>query len=210
MEYHSYMIIPTIELEEKLWKKGYKNIVGLDEAGRGPLAGPVVAGAVVIHSGDQVVQGVRDSKKMSEKQREEVFEIIKEKSSAFGIGIVDSYDIDKFGIQKAVKLAMEKAIDNLDIDYIIADGKNISIISGFPMERITKGDLLHYSISAGSILAKVTRDRIMKEMAIKYPQYGFEKHVGYGTKYHLEMLKKYGPCNIHRKCFRPVREFKNV
>ncbi len=203
------MITPTLKLEESLWKKGFKNIVGLDEAGRGPLAGPVCAGAVIIHSPSQVVEGVRDSKQMSEKQREEVFEKIKEKSTAWGVGIVTNVEIDKYGIQKAVKMAMERAMEQVkekgvDIDYVIADGKNVSKIEGYPMERITKGDSYHYSISAASVLAKVTRDRIMREEALKYPEYGFEKHVGYGTKFHLEMLSKYGPCEIHRKCFKPV------
>lgn len=202
----SSMIFPTLELEEKLWLEGYKNVVGVDEAGRGPLAGPVVAGAVLVHSRDQLVEGVRDSKKMSEKQRNSVFELIKEKSSGWGVGIVDSVEIDEIGIQEAVRQAMIRAISNIsDIDYIIADGKNVSLISGYPMLRITKGDLLHYSISAGSILAKVTRDKIMKESSLTYPNYGFEKHMGYGTKKHIEAILKYGPCEIHRRSFEPIK-----
>ena len=205
------MVTPTINLEQKLWKQGYINVVGIDEAGRGPLAGPVSAGAVLINSKDQVVEGVRDSKKMSEKQRERVFEEIKEKSTAWGVGLASNAEIDKFGIQKAVRIAMERALNEVKkkvkkVDYLIVDGKNVSKIFGYKMDRITKGDMYHYSISAASVLAKVTRDRIMREMNIKYPQYGFEKHVGYGTKLHIEMLKKYGPCEIHRKSFKPVGE----
>jgi ribonuclease HII len=205
------MITPDIKLEVKLWKQGFINVVGIDEAGRGPLAGPVSAGAVLINSNDQVVEGVRDSKKMSEKQREKVFEKIKEKSTAWGVGLASNIEIDKFGIQKAVRIAMERALNEVKkkvkkVDYLIVDGKNVSNIPGFKMDKITKGDVYHYSISAASVLAKVTRDRIMKEMSIKYPQFGFEKHVGYGTKLHMEMLKKYGSCEIHRKSFKPVGE----
>ncbi|MCK9368475.1 ribonuclease HII [Candidatus Dojkabacteria bacterium] len=208
------MITPDIKLEVKLWKEGFSNVVGIDEAGRGPLAGPVSAGAVLINSADQVVQGVRDSKKMSEKQREEVFEKIKEVSTAWGVGLASSEEIDRFGIQKSVRIAMERALNEVKkkvpkIDYLIVDGKNVSKIPGFKMEKITKGDMYHYSISAASVLAKVTRDRIMKEMSIKYPHYGFEKHVGYGTKLHMEMLCKYGPCRMHRRSFKPVGELIN-
>lgn len=204
------MIFPTIELEEKLWKQGFVNVAGVDEAGRGPLAGPVVAGAVIIHSKDQMVEGVRDSKKMTQKQREKCFELIIQKSSAYGVGIVSNDEIDKIGIQKAVLKAMTMALEQIkekivEINYIIADGKNVSIIEGYKMERITKGDLFHYSISAGSVLAKVTRDRIMREYAAQFPNYNFEKHVGYGTKKHMEALKKFGICKIHRKTFEPIK-----
>lgn len=207
----SSMIFPTLELEEKLWSEGYKNVVGVDEAGRGPLAGPVVAGAVLIHLKEQVVEGVRDSKKMSEKQRESVFELIKEKSSGWGVGIVESTEIDEIGIQEAVRQAMIRAISSItDIDYIIADGKNVSLIQGYPMLRITKGDLLHYSISAGSVLAKVTRDKIMKDLSIKYPNYGFDTHMGYGTKNHISAILEFGPCDIHRKCFEPIKSLLTI
>lgn len=202
------MIYPTLELENELISQGYTVVVGVDEAGRGPLAGPVVAGAVLANGNDKV-EGVRDSKKMSEKQREAVFEEIMKRSKAYGIGIVSSQRIDEIGIQKAVLEAMTIAVSKINekfkIGIIIADGKNVSLIDGFKMKRITKGDMYHYSISAGSILAKVTRDRMMKEYSIKYPKYGFEKHMGYGTKYHIEMIYKYGICEIHRKCFEPIK-----
>lgn len=206
------MVFPDIELESKLWKKGFKYIVGIDEAGRGPLAGPVSAGAVVIDINTKLHPFVRDSKKMSEKQREEVFEYIKENCVAYGVCMIDSVIIDELGIQEAVKMAMEGALKQVEetikckADYLIVDGTNVSTISGYHMEKIKAGDIKHYSISAGSILAKVTRDRFMKDISKEYPDYHFEKHVGYGTKQHIELLQKYGPCSIHRKSFSPVKE----
>jgi ribonuclease HII len=202
------MINPTIDLEKKLWAKGYLKICGLDEVGRGPLAGPVVVGAVVIENESQFLEGVRDSKVMSEKKRDFFFEKIKEISTAWGIGVVESFEIDEFGISQAIQKAMERAIDSLgiDVDYLITDG-NVQKIRNYPMEVITDGDALHYSISAASVLAKVTRDNMMKEYSKKYPEYGFEKHVGYGTKIHMEALERIGPCEIHRKCFKPVAKF---
>ena len=202
------MVYPTLELEQKLWKKGIKIVAGLDEAGRGPLAGPVVAGCVVISSSDQVVDIVRDSKKMTKKQRDVAFDLIKEKSDAYGVGVVDAKRIDEIGIRYAVLEAMTKAISEVEkmlgkrVEYILADG-GIYLLEDYSMESINKGDLNHYSIAAGSVLAKVTRDRLMEEYAKKYPEYGFEKHVGYGTKYHMEMISKYGPCEIHRRSFAP-------
>lgn len=208
----SYIMIiyPDTKLEEKLWLQGYPLVAGLDEAGRGPLAGPVVAGCVVINSLDQVVPFVRDSKKMTEKKREEAFVLITKQSFSFGYGVVSAMDIDRLGIQKAVLEAMSIALEVVEekigkkVNYIIADGKNISVIPNYKMDKITKGDLLHYSISASSIIAKVVRDRIMYDYAKKYPIYGFEKHVGYGTKYHMDVLKRHGPCIIHRRSFKPI------
>jgi ribonuclease HII len=202
------MVYPTLDLEKKLWAKGLKYVVGIDEAGRGPLAGPVVAGCVCITSPSQVVEIVRDSKKMTERQRNEAYEMIKEKSDGYGIGIVDAKRIDKVGIRRAVLEAMTKAVEEIEkmlkqkIDYIIADG-GIMLIENYNMESINHGDLNHYSIAAGSVLAKVTRDRIMNQYANEFPKYGFEKHVGYGTKLHMEMIQKYGPCEIHRMTFAP-------
>lgn len=207
------MIYPDIKLEEKLWNQGYHFVVGIDEAGRGPWAGPVSAGAVVIDSSTKILDMVRDSKKMSEKQRNEAFELIKENCLGWGIGLVSAKEIDDIGIQKAVLKAMRLALDGVEemiskkADYIIADGSNILMIDGYPMEKIIKGDLNHYSIACGSILAKVERDRIMKEYAIKYPQYGFDHHVGYGTKLHMEALSKYGVCDIHRRSYKPVAKY---
>lgn len=206
------IIYPDTKLEEKLWKNGYSIVAGLDEAGRGPLAGPVVAGCVVVNSLNQVVPFVRDSKKMTKKNREKAFKLITNNSFAFGYGIVSAKDIDRIGIQKAVLEAMKIALHVVEekigkkIDYIIADGKNISTISNYKMKKIIQGDTLHYSISASSVIAKVIRDRIMFHYAKKYSIYGFEKHVGYGTKYHMEILKKIGPCAIHRKSFKPIHQ----
>lgn len=205
------IIKPNILLEKSLWKKRYLNVVGVDEVGRGPWAGPVIAGAVVIHSEKQVVKSVRDSKKMTKIQREKAFVEIIKKSSAFGIGVVSEKVVDAIGIQKAVKKAMIMALKDLklkfkiDISYILVDGSKTMPIRKNNIQRIKRGGLYHYSISAASVLAKVTRDRIMEKMANKYPEYGFKKHVGYGTKLHLEALEKYGACPIHRKSFAPIK-----
>jgi len=204
------MIYPDTKLEERLWGEGYKLIVGLDEAGRGPLAGPVVASGVVISDLSQVIPEVRDSKKMTEKQRDKAFVEIKKLSLAYGIGLVGPREIDKMGIQNAVLQAMTTAVEiierklNSKIDYIIADGMNILSIKNYKMDKIKKGDLYHYSIAAGSVLAKVTRDKLMREYHEKYPEYGFDTHVGYGTKKHMEALKRYGATEIHRRSFKPV------
>lgn len=204
------MIFPDTELEKRLWKKGIKYVVGIDEAGRGPLAGPVCAGAVVINPDTELNPLVRDSKKMTEKHREEVFEYIKENSVGYGIGMVDSHTIDSLGIQQAVRLAMMDAIQQVEdmikckAQYLIIDGNGVLSIDGYDQEKLVKGDLYHYSISCASILAKVSRDRYMHDIAKIYPVYGFEKHVGYGTKYHMDMLNTYGPCEIHRRSFGPV------
>lgn len=211
-----HMIYPDIKLEQELWKEGYKYVVGLDEAGRGPLAGPVVAGAVVILGEDQVVSDVRDSKKMSQKKRELAFVEIQKVSSACGVGIVSASEIDTLGIQRAVQKAMMMAMEIVEsklgskIDFVIADGENILSIPRYKMKKMNKGDLLHYSISAGSVLAKVTRDHIMYDYAKRFPEYGFDSHVGYGTKKHIEALEKFGACDIHRRSFNPVSKFLKV
>lgn len=204
-------IKPDISLEKSLWKKGFINVAGVDEAGKGPWAGPVTAGAVIIHSDKQVIPQIRDSKLMTKIQREKVFTEIIKKSSAYGIGIVSEKEIDEMGIQKAVKKAMLNSLKEIrvkfgiDISYVLVDGSKTMPLTNYNSQRIKKGGLYHYSISAASILAKVTRDRIMRLMAKKYSNYGFEKHVGYGTKLHASMLKKYGACQIHRKSFFPIK-----
>lgn len=205
------IIKPNILLEKSLWEKGYLNVVGVDEVGRGPWAGPVIAGAVVIHSEKQVVKSVRDSKLMTKIQREKAFDQIIKISSAFGIGIVSEKEIDMIGIQKAVKKAMIMSLKDLklkfkiDISYILVDGSKTMPLRKSNIQRIKKGGLYHYSVAAGSVLAKVTRDRIMKKLAKKYPIYGFEKHVGYGTRLHFKTLQEYGVCPIHRKSFAPIK-----
>jgi ribonuclease HII len=201
------MIVPDLSKEKSLWAKGFINVVGVDEAGRGPLAGPVTAGAVMIHSEEQIIPLVRDSKKMTANQRESVFGEIKEKSTAFGIGIVAAEEIDEIGINKAVWKAMHQALSSIElnfkfeISYVLVDGINTLVLEKYQSERIKGGDLYHYTISAASVLAKVTRDRIMLEESVNYPFYGFDTHVGYGTKSHFEALKEHGPCPLHRKTF---------
>jgi len=204
-------IKPNILLEKSLWEKGFINVVGVDEAGKGPWAGPVVAACVLIHFEKQVVKDVRDSKKMTKIQREKAFAKIVKKSSAFGIGNVSEKEIDAVGIQKAVKKAMKSALKNMkskfgfDTSYILVDGSKTMPLRKNNIQRIKKGGLYHYSISAASVLAKVTRDKIMINLAKKYPTYGFKEHVGYGTKSHFKALKKYGVCPIHRKSFSPIK-----
>lgn len=205
------IIKPNIILERSLWKKGFANVVGVDEAGKGPWAGPVAAAAIIIHSHKQVVKGVRDSKIMTGAQREKAYKKIIKKSSAFGVGVVSEKDIDRIGIQKAVRKAMKLALKNmqtkfnLKASYLIVDGSKTLPLRKNNARRILRGGLYHYSISAASVLAKVTRDKIMQSLAKKYPLYGFQKHVGYGTKMHFNALGKYGICKIHRKSFIPVK-----
>lgn len=209
------MIFPDIELEKKIWSRGIKYVVGIDEAGRGPLAGPVCAGAVVIDNHTQLSPLVRDSKKMTEKQRNESFDFILSNSLACGVCMISNEKIDKVGIQEAVRLAMEGALKEVEkmlgkrAQYLIVDGTNVELIEDYNMLKIKGGDIKHYSISAASILAKVTRDRYMKEISVKYPEYGFERHVGYGTKAHIDAIKKYGICPLHRRSFSPIKEIYN-
>lgn len=207
------MTLPDTKLEEELWSEGYRIVVGIDEAGRGPWAGPVSAGAVVIDSGCKIIDIVRDSKKMSEKHRDEAFDLIKENCIGWGIGLVSAKEIDDIGIQKAVLKAMSIALKGVEdmvgtrADYLIVDGTNVEMIDGYRMLKIKQGDLNHYSIACGSILAKVQRDRLMKEYSIQYPEYGFDHHVGYGTKVHIEALERYGVCEIHRRSYKPVAKY---
>ena len=182
-------------------ENGSKIVCGVDEAGRGPLAGPVYAAAVVLPSG-LIINGVNDSKKLSEKKREQLFDVIIEKALDYGIASASSEEIDDINILNATFLAMKRAIENLKTrpDFAIIDGNRLPSID-IPMQAIVKGDSLSHSIACASILAKVSRDRVMLKEAQKYPDYQFEKHKGYGTKLHIDMLKKYGPCKIHRKTF---------
>lgn len=181
--------------------EGKKIVCGVDEAGRGPLAGPVYAAAVVLPYGT-IIEGVNDSKKISEKKREYLFDIIKEKSLCYSIAFATAEEIDDVNILNATFLAMKRAVQGLkkSPDFALIDGNRLPSL-GIPCEAIIKGDSLSESIACASILAKVERDRFMKKESEKYPQYFFEKHKGYGTKIHIEALKKYGPCPIHRKTF---------
>ena len=205
------MIYPNFNEEKKLWKKGSKIVVGLDEAGRGPLAGPVVAGAVFIFKKDfseiKKIKSVRDSKKLSGKKRKEVYDIlINNPRIKWGIGVVSEKVIDKINIFEANKLAMKKAIKSLKKkpDFLVLDG-NFKIDVPFNQKSIIKADKKVFSCSIASIIAKVTRDRIMERYHKKYPLYKFNRHKGYPTKLHFKLLKKHGPCKIHRKSFGPVR-----
>lgn len=189
------------EIENERRKKGYKYIAGVDEAGRGPLAGPVYAAAVILPEG-MLIEGINDSKKLSEKKREELFDVICEKASAYCIAEVSHTRIDEINILNATFEAMNKAVNGLNIrpDYVLIDGNRIKGME-IPHETVVKGDAKSISIAAASILAKVSRDRVMYEMAKQYPLYGFDKHKGYGTKAHCDAILKYGACEIHRKSF---------
>ena len=192
--------------ERKLTLRGFKAIAGIDEAGRGPLAGPVVASAVILKMGDEI-NGLTDSKKLSPKKRDSLFEEINKRALAIGIGISEADEVDRVNILQATLLAMQRAIDqlNIDPDYLIIDGITPLPVKT-PQETIKKGDSRSYSIAAASIIAKVTRDRLMVEYDIKYPHYGFAGHKGYGSKLHMEAIAKYKPCPIHRRTFGGVRE----
>ncbi len=187
--------------ERKYQSMGIKYVGGIDEVGRGPYAGPVVTACVILPEGC-MIEGVNDSKKLSQKKREELFNIIKDKALCIGVGIVDNYEIDEINILQATYKAMRIAVENMDIkpQQLLVDAVTIPDIN-IPQEPIIKGDAKSISIGAASIIAKVVRDRMMVEYAKKYPQYGFESNVGYGSKYHEEAIRKYGLCDIHRRSF---------
>lgn len=211
--------------EAQLHRQGYVNIAGVDEVGRGPLAGPVVAAAVIMPE-DFDILGIDDSKKLSEKRREELFDVIKENAVAYGIGMADHVTIDEINILQATKVAMSRALEELDsklresfrencdggnaedadgeksggIDYILFDAMKIEDVN-IPQESVIKGDAKILAIAAASIIAKVTRDRMMVEYSKEYPGYSFEKNKGYGTKAHYEGIEQQGICPIHRKTF---------
>ena len=178
------------EIENELYKKGAKFICGIDEAGRGPLAGPVVVAAVIMPE-DSMVEGVNDSKKVSEKKREKLYDEITSNAIAWGVGIIEQNEIDELNILNATKKGLTVALSDLvqKPDIILVDALNGIDTLGIPYQSIIKGDAKSYSIAAASIIAKVTRDRIMRQWDEKYPEYGFEKHKGYGTKAHIEVIK---------------------
>lgn len=189
------------EIEDECYENGFTVICGVDEAGRGPLAGPVCAAAVILPK-HLHLPGLNDSKKLSDKKRRELFPLIKEQAVAYGIGLASHQEIDEINILQATFLAMGRAIGQLEgkADLALIDG-NRETDFGLPVRTVVKGDSLSANIAAASILAKVTRDDIMLEMAEKYPGYGFEIHKGYGTKAHYEALRQHGPCAIHRMSF---------
>lgn len=190
-----------LEFEKEALAKGYKSVCGVDEAGRGPLAGPVCAAAVILPEG-VIIDGVNDSKKLSEKKRESLFDVIREQALSYSIAYATVDEIEEINILNATILAMRRAIDGLDIkaDYAMIDGNKIPPID-IDAECIVKGDAKSMSIACASILAKVSRDRLLYKYAEEYPMYGFDKHKGYGTKVHREAILKYGPCPYHRKSF---------
>lgn len=194
------------QYENKAREKGYQLIAGIDEVGRGPLAGPVVAAAVILNTTTPIL-GLNDSKKLSEAKRNELYGEIHEKATAIGIGIVSAEKIDQTNILKATKLAMKEAVEQLavPVDYLLIDAETVEI--PIPQQALIKGDSLSNSIAAASIIAKVTRDRMMIEYNSLFPGYGFDSNVGYGTKKHLDGLEKNGPTPIHRKTFAPVSNF---
>ena len=193
--------MPSFGYEEKRYAEGYTAVCGLDEAGRGPLCGPVVAAAVILPCGLEI-EGLNDSKKLSEKKREALFEVIKEKAIAYTIAEASPAEIDEINILNASMLAMRRAVEALTVkaDFALIDG-NCSRGFDIPTETVVKGDSKSYSIAAASILAKVTRDRQCEELDREYPEYGIAKHKGYPTKDHMEAVKKYGPAPIYRRTF---------
>jgi len=190
------------EIENDLYLKGFNKICGIDEAGRGPLAGPVVVSAVVMPQ-DSMIEGVNDSKKVSEKKREKLYDEITSNAIAWGVAIIDQKEIDDINILNATKKGLTQALMQLSEkpDIILVDALTGIDTLGIPYQSIIKGDAKSYSIAAASIIAKVTRDRIMRQWDEIYPEYGFEKHKGYGTKAHIEVIKNNGICPIHRKSF---------
>lgn len=188
-------------IEDELYEQGIGIICGVDEAGRGPLAGPVCAAAVILPPHLQI-PGLDDSKKLSDKRRRELMPIIKDQAIAWGIGFASHEEIDQINILQATYLAMERALAQLDVkpDMALIDGNRAKDF-GLPVKTVVKGDSLSANIAAASVLAKVTRDDLMEEMAQQYPQYGFEIHKGYGTKAHYAALTEHGPCAIHRRTF---------
>lgn len=193
----STKVLPTFEFETKLTKEGYKVIVGIDEAGCGALAGPVVAGAVLLEPG-KVLDGVKDSKLLNEKQRQEAYEIVTATSRAWAFGQSSVEEIFDIGIRAATYLAMRRALEEIQgVDFVLVDAWTIPGVAT-PQRGIIRGDQKIFSIAAASIIAKVTRDRMMKELHVLYPDYKFDVHKGYGTKIHQEAIKMYGPCPVHR------------
>lgn len=190
----------TYEISAK--NNGYSVICGVDEAGRGPLAGPVCAAAVILPEGD-VIEGLNDSKKLSEKKREALFDVVKQKAIAWSVAFASVEEIEEHNILNATFIAMNRAIEGLGVkpDFALIDGNRIPKDIKIPCETIVKGDSLSMSIAAASILAKVTRDRLMLELDEKYPLYEFKKHKGYGTALHIDLIRKYGPSECHRPSF---------
>ncbi len=194
--------MPDYSYEISAKENGYNYICGVDEAGRGPLAGPVCAAAVILPEG-AVIEGLNDSKKLSEKKREALFDVVKETAIAWSVAFASVEEIEEHNILNATFIAMNRAIEGLQkkADFALVDGNRVPRDIKIPCQTVVKGDSLSMSIAAASILAKVTRDRLMLELDEKYPLYEFKKHKGYGTALHMELIRKYGPSECHRPSF---------
>jgi ribonuclease HII len=196
---------PLLEYESELWARGIDRIAGIDEAGRGPLAGPVVAAAVVFPRG-AFIEGVRDSKTVPLKEREALYDLILANADSVGLGVSDEKTIDRINILQATYLAMREAVSRLSMEpeHILVDGRGLPV-TGLPETAIVQGDRKSFTVAAASIVAKVTRDRIMAGYDVQYPQYGFSRHKGYGTKAHVRAITEFGYCELHRRSFRLPR-----
>ncbi|MCR2820738.1 ribonuclease HII [Lederbergia panacisoli] len=206
-DYEYYRQMEAYEINAR--KQGFTFIAGIDEVGRGPLAGPVVSAAVILNE-NSYIRGLNDSKKLTEKKREELYTQIMDAAVAVGIGVISAEEIDEINIYEATKKSMLAAVQNLSVqpDYLLIDAMKINSI--YPETSIVKGDAKSVSIAAASVIAKVTRDRIMKDYHNKYPEYGFHLHMGYGTKLHLAALNEHGPCSIHRNTFAPIKTLSDL
>lgn len=202
---HEKYVLMT-NYEKKYRNLGFQHIAGIDEVGRGPLAGPVVTAAVILPA-DFYLPGLDDSKKLSEQKRDEYFEILQSSAIAIGVGMIDVDEIDRINIYEATKKAMKSAIIHLNVqpDFLLIDA--VKLNTPYPSEAIIKGDGKSISIAAASIIAKVTRDRLMSDIGKEYPEYGFAKHMGYGTKEHLAAIQQFGITPYHRKSFSPIKEY---
>ncbi len=199
--------INLYEFEEKLYDEGFHNICGIDEAGRGPLAGPLVVASCILPPFLRI-DGINDSKQLSAKKRQELYKLIIKNAISYNIVFISEEDVDNLNIYQATKKGMLESINGLKVkpDYALIDAMPLGELD-IPHNSIIHGDARCASVAAASILAKVTRDEYMEKMDIKYPNYGFKKHKGYGTKAHIEALEKYGPCPIHRKTYSPVSKY---
>ncbi len=204
-------LLSLCAFERQAREKGYSLIAGIDEAGRGPLAGPVVAASCLIAEG-LLIRGIDDSKKLTPVKREQLYqELTQNEGVSFGVGVVSPEEIDRINILQATKAAMQISLETLIItpDYLLVDGLEL-YYQGIPCQKVIHGDALSYVIAAASILAKVTRDSLMLSYHEEWPQYGFDKHKGYGTAQHIEAIKKHGPCPIHRRTFEPIKSMENL